>query len=132
MINLTKIFLLLTFSLIPKVSLAAGVSEIADVAPMWKLFLSFAFVLILIPLAVLGMKKIQSFQLKLGKSPIMIEAVQSLGTKEKLMIVEVDDKRLLIGVTANSINLLKTLESERDFSDMLDNHTQTMNDESKQ
>lgn len=33
----------------------------------------------------------------------------SVGTKEKLMVVEVDGKNLLIGVTAGNISLLKEL-----------------------
>ncbi len=40
---------------------------------------------------------------------IKITAAASVGTKERLVIVEVENQRLLLGVTAGQINLLKDL-----------------------
>lgn len=41
---------------------------------------------------------------------IKIKSVISLGVKEKLVIVEVGDNQLLLGVTPNQINILKEFE----------------------
>jgi len=44
-----------------------------------------------------------------GKSIHIIEAA-SVGTRERIVIASVEGKRLVLGVTAQSINLLKELE----------------------
>lgn len=43
---------------------------------------------------------------------IRMQSVLSVGQKEKLMVVEIEGSRLLLGVTAHSINVLKTLDEE--------------------
>lgn len=47
-------------------------------------------------------------------------SVINVGGKEKLLIVEVDGQRLLLGVTPNSITLLKMLESTDSISIKVD------------
>lgn len=108
---------------------ASGVDDIAAVSPVWKMLLSLVIVVALIPVFLFGVKKLQSVQLKLGKaSAIQVVTVQSLGTKEKLVIVEVDKQRLLLGVTANSITLLKDLSSKDSFSKLIDEENSRQND----
>ena len=108
---------------------ASGVDDIAAVSPVWKMLLSLVIVVALIPVFLFGVKKLQSVQLKLGKaSAIQVMTVQSLGTKEKLVIVEVDGQRLLLGVTANSIALLKDLGAKDSFSKLIDEENSRQND----
>ena len=108
---------------------ASGVDDIAAVSPVWKMLLSLVIVVALIPVFLFGVKKLQSVQLKLGKaSAIQVMTVQSLGTKEKLVIVEVDEQRLLLGVTANSIALLKDLTTKDSFSKLIDEENSRQND----
>ncbi|ADZ92440.1 flagellar biosynthetic protein FliO [Marinomonas mediterranea] len=95
-------------------SLSSGISyasntmgDLATTSQVWRTFLGLAVVLALVPLSLWGIKKLQSAQLRLHRSDINVIAVQSLGTKEKLVLVEVEGKRSLLGVTANSINKLQ-------------------------
>lgn len=66
------------------------------------------------------MKKIQKVQGKFGNTPIQIVNVQALGAKEKLVVIEVDQQKLLLGVTGQSITLIKTLSEKKvAFSDFM-------------
>jgi len=100
---------------------ASGIDSLMTTSSVWRMFLSLAFVIAMIPLALFAIKKLQGVQHKFGKSPIQIVNVQALGAKEKLVIVTVEEQRLLLGVTSQSISLLKTL-SDKDvvFSEYLD------------
>ncbi|NLQ16545.1 flagellar biosynthetic protein FliO [Marinomonas sp. M1K-6] len=79
---------------------------------IWKVVLSLLFVVAFIPACLWLMKRFQFAQMKLGQSAIKIVNVQSLGTKEKLMLVEVEGERLLIGVTSHTITHLKSFPSQ--------------------
>lgn len=48
-----------------------------------------------------------------GRRLRFIEAM-AVGNKEKLILVEVDDRQLLLGVSANQVNLIKELDSVSD------------------
>ena len=91
---------------------AAGVDSIMQASSIWRMLLSLAVVIVIIPVALFIIKKLQGVQKKLGKSPIKIVSAQSLGAKEKLIVVEVEQQRLLLGVTAHGIALLKTLSDK--------------------
>lgn len=92
---------------------------------VWKLLLSLLFVVALIPAALFAIKKLQGMQQKYGKSPIEIVSAQALGAKEKLVVVEVEQQRLLLGVTSHSISLLKTLsDKDVEFSEYLSSDQQ--------
>ncbi|TDO98300.1 flagellar protein FliO/FliZ [Marinomonas balearica] len=95
---------------------SSGIGDLATTSQVWRTFLGLAVVLALVPLSLWGIKKLQSAQLRLQRSDINVLAVQSLGTKEKLVLVEVEGKRSLLGVTANSINKLEEYsEKENSF-----------------
>ncbi|WP_417561385.1 flagellar biosynthetic protein FliO [Marinomonas sp.] len=79
---------------------------------IWKVVISLIFVIAFIPACLWLMKRFQFAQMKLGQSDIKIVNVQSLGAKEKLMLVEVEGERLLIGVTAHSISHLRSFPSK--------------------
>lgn len=88
---------------------------------IWKVVGSLLFIIAFIPLTLWLVKKFQLAQMKLSQSEIKVVSVQSLGTKEKLMLVEVEGERMLLGVTSQSINHLKSFSSNaRTFATMMD------------
>jgi len=110
----------------PSLVSASGINDLMTASSIWKMLLSLAFVIALIPLSILAMKKIQKVQGKLGNAPIQILNVQALGAKEKLVVIEVDQQKLLLGVTAQSISLIKTLSEKKvEFSDYIAPQTQS-------
>ena len=104
----------------------AEVGDIATPYAIWKVVASLLFIVAFIPLTLWLMKKFQLAQMKLSQSAIKIVSVQALGTKEKLMLVEVEGERVLLGVTAHSISHLKSFSSHgRSFAAMMDESTST-------
>ena len=100
---------------------AAGVQDVSVTSSIWKVVLSLIFVIAFIPACLWLMKRFQAVQMKFGQSDIKIVNVQSLGTKEKLMLVEVEGERILIGVTAHSINHLRSFpQSGKSFATVMD------------
>lgn len=100
---------------------AAGVQDVSVTSSIWKVVVSLIFVIAFIPACLWLMKRFQFAQMKLGQSDIKIVNVQSLGAKEKLMLVEVEGERLLIGVTAHSISHLRSFPSKsKSFASMMD------------
>lgn len=87
---------------------AATPQEIPSVYSIWKVVLSLAFIIVFIPVCLWLVKKLQVTQMRFGQSDIRIVSSQSLGAKEKIVLVEVEGERVLLGVTSNSINHLKT------------------------
>ena len=74
-----------------------------------SIILSLLLVLMLIIAVAFVLKK---FQPQGGKmSGLKIIASLHLGTKERLVVVEVDGKQLLLGVTSQQISLIQTLEN---------------------
>lgn len=111
------LFCLFTF---PNLASASGINDLMSASSIWKMLLSLAFVIALIPLSLFAMKKIQKVQGKFGNTPIQIVNVQALGAKEKLVVIEVDQQKLLLGVTGQSITLIKTLSEKKvAFSDFM-------------
>ncbi|WP_249411608.1 flagellar biosynthetic protein FliO [Marinomonas sp. A3A] len=100
---------------------AVGVQEMSATSSIWKVVISLIFVIAFIPACLWLMKRFQFAQMKLGQSDIKIVNVQSLGAKEKLMLVEVEGERLLIGVTAHSISHLRSFPSKTaSFASMME------------
>ncbi|WP_231886202.1 flagellar biosynthetic protein FliO [Marinomonas atlantica] len=92
----------------------------ADTSSIWRLFFALAFLIALIPAVIWGLKRLQGLQHKLSKSEIQIIAIQSIGTKEKLILVEVQGKRMLLGATANHITCLNEFDSAgSQFAEMM-------------
>lgn len=100
---------------------AIGVQEMSATSSVWKVVVSLVFVIAFIPACLWLMKRFQFAQMKLGQSDIKVVHVQSLGAKEKLMLVEVEGERLLIGVTSHTISHLKSFPSKANsFASMLE------------
>ncbi|GGN16987.1 flagellar biosynthetic protein FliO [Marinomonas arctica] len=100
---------------------AAGMQEMFVASSIWKIVISLIVVIAFIPACLWLMKRFQFAQMKLGQSEIKIVNVQSLGTKEKLMLVEVEGERLLIGVTPQSITHLRSFSPKgKSFASMME------------
>ncbi|EAQ66218.1 flagellar protein FliO [Marinomonas sp. MED121] len=131
---MSKIFLpfLALLFVLSNQALASGIDDLMSASSIWKMLLSLAFVIALIPLSLMAMKKIQKMQNRFGNTPIQIVNVQALGAKEKLVVIEVEQQKLLLGVTGQSISLIKTLSDKQvDFADYMDSQNSTKGDESK-
>lgn len=111
MVRITTLIGLSLISLSAFAEPYSGSIKMADTSSIWRLFLALAFLVALIPLVIWGLKRLQGLQHKLSKSEIQIIASQSIGTKEKLILVEVQGKRLLLGATAQSITCLNEFEA---------------------
>lgn len=99
----------------------AGMAEIANTSSLWRLFLALGLLIALIPLVIWGLKRLQGLQHKFSKSEIAVVASQSVGPKERIILVEVDGRRLLLGATTHSITCLKELGSSGDhFAELMD------------
>lgn len=79
-----------------------------------------------------------------GNGLVSVKHTQSIGPRERLMVVEVDDKWLLLGVTQQNISCLMTMEKKESvetpavtppqfatFQTMLRNLTQRKNESKK-
>lgn len=100
---------------------AVGVQDVSMTSSIWKVVISLIFVIAFIPACLWLMKRFQFAQMKLGQSGISIINVQSLGAKEKLMLIEVEGERLLIGVTSHSISHLRSFPSKTNsFASMME------------
>ena len=55
---------------------------------------------------------LRRYQPRIGHGQIRVQACLSLGGKERLMLVEVQERRLLIGVCPAGINLLQDLNAD--------------------
>lgn len=73
-----------------------------------QLVISFSFLIVLFLIARLLSKKANVFSHKTTDLKI-IDQVR-LGQREKVVIIMVDNKKLLLGVTPNSINLIKHMD----------------------
>ncbi len=68
---------------------------------------------------------LRRYQPRVGRGLIRVQACVSLGGKERLMLVEVQERRLLIGVCPAGIRLLQALDPEaKETPQALDSDTQ--------
>lgn len=83
-------------------------------------------------LAILGLiillawfaKRLNLNGMSMGQA-IKVQSMMSLGAKEKLVIVEVEGEKLLLGVTPHNITVLKTLDAtdQTDHESVADNNS---------
>jgi flagellar protein FliO/FliZ len=85
-------------------------SRVAGNMDAATMIVSLIFVLLLIVILAWLVKRFNLSPLNQG-SVIKVVASHHLGSKEKIMIVEVNNEQLVLGVTSQQINLLKTLQS---------------------
>jgi flagellar protein FliO/FliZ len=113
-------------------SYAVEIQGVSAASSVWKIVVSLLFIIAFIPACLWLMKRFQLAQMKLGQSDIKIINVQSLGAKEKLMLVEVEGERMLIGVTSHTISHLKSFSSGgRSFASVMEDVGRESTDDSK-
>lgn len=66
----------------------------------------------LIAVCAFGVRKLQSGGLAKSASVLRVLATTNVGTKERVVLMGVRDKTLLIGVTPGSIRLIATLDDD--------------------
>ncbi|PHI36959.1 flagellar biosynthetic protein FliO [Pseudoalteromonas sp. GCY] len=99
-----------TSEAVPKSSVGAGTAGLSSE------LLSMGLSLMLVILLILGL----AFVLKrlnpniVNQKDFKVIRSISLGTKERLLVIELDDKQHLLGVTPNNINYLYQLETPLD------------------
>ncbi|WP_448546824.1 flagellar biosynthetic protein FliO [Thalassotalea fusca] len=82
-----------------------------------SMIMSLLMVLLVIVVSALVLKKFQ--RVNHASSAMKVVASLSLGTKERIVVVEVNGEQLLLGVSHQQITLLKTLESPIEVSNFL-------------
>ena len=79
----------------------------------WKSIGAIIFMLGLLLAASAYLRKKQGFALKTGKDrSIKLLEKLSIDQRQHLLLVQADDKKLLLGVSSESINLISVLDSE--------------------
>ncbi len=76
---------------------------------IWPALTAFAAVLALIPIALWLLKRLQSSRLGAPQS-IAVTGGLSLGPRERIVIVESEGRRFMIGVTSHTISLISELD----------------------
>ena len=91
---------------------------------IWQVALALVFIVGLVVALGLLAKRVQGLRGVSGES-LQILSSTALGPKEKLVLVQVEGTRLLVGVNQQSITkLLELAEPAIDFSDCLDEAVQ--------
>lgn len=80
--------------------------------------LSTAIVVVLIAAAAWALRR--SSALRRAQLPIVVETAVALGERRSLVVVSVEGRRLLLGLTPNSIGLVTELKTGADFGKSLD------------
>lgn len=68
-------------------------------------------------LNIVGAQKVKQQLKNIDISSVVVLSTTQLGQAKNLHVIEVDNKRLLIGSTANSINLIKELEKPEEIDE---------------
>lgn len=90
-------------------------------SPLMGAFATLAFAVLVIFIIFFIIKKYSS-KLNLAKdNNLKVVGKSSLSTKNHLYIVEIDNKKLLLGATDSNVNLITELNSEKQQKDVLKN-----------
>ena len=74
--------------------------------PTASSFLMLLLVLALIPAALWGIKRLQAFRPAGATREMEVKAQLALGARERVVLVRVGDRTLVLGVTAQQVTLL--------------------------
>lgn len=106
-------FLILLF--VSKVTYAKSHVELTPIissSDIVKLFISLLSVIVLVLLFSYLFRKLNSIHI--GKQGMInIDSAIQVGVKERVVVIDVADKKLLVGVTSGSISLLAELDPEK-------------------
>ena len=105
-------FALLTMLALPiGVASAAEATAISPVAGLFQILLGLAAVLTLMAVAAWLFKKIGPVNTG-NQLPVKIIGGVSVGNRERIMVVEVADQWIVVGITAQQINTLSTMPKQ--------------------
>ncbi|MEX2482656.1 MAG: flagellar biosynthetic protein FliO [Gammaproteobacteria bacterium] len=90
--------------------LAAAAGEPVGVGQAMQVFAGLAIVLVLIVAAAWGARRLQRFRPQ-GRGHIRIVEGLAVGTREKLLLIEVDDQRVLLGMCPGRIQTLARFDT---------------------
>lgn len=90
---------------------AAETAAISPTTGLFQIFLGLIAVLTLMGVAAWFFKKIGPVNTG-NKIPVKIVGGVSVGNRERIMVVEVADQWIVVGVTANQINTLSTMPKQ--------------------
>lgn len=97
----------------------AKAAEIVSSAEIIKLFVSLFLVVLLILFFSYLFKRLSGFSTN-DNTLIKVVSSRMIGTKEKLMVVSIEDRNFLIGVTSGSINKIAEVSLEKPVNDEKD------------
>jgi flagellar protein FliO/FliZ len=80
-----------------------------DAPSVWPALLAFVAVAALIPVALWVLKRLQGGN-RGGARPVSLAGGLTLGPRERVVVVEADGRRWMLGVTGQTISLLAELE----------------------
>lgn len=100
---------LLSLLLLPLPALATPLSQDVNAFKSW---LVTCLTVLLIGALIFLLTKKRSLSMLRGGEKMRIQSLLSLGVKEKLVLVQVEDRRLLLGITPQQITLLGDLTKE--------------------
>jgi flagellar protein FliO/FliZ len=86
----------------------------SPVAGFFQILFGLIAVLAIMAFAAWSFKKIGPVT-SLNKLPVKVIGGVSVGNREKIMVIEVADQWLVVGVTSNQINTLSTLNKQEQF-----------------
>lgn len=107
-------YLLLVAIAASAIASTAAAAETAAISPatgLLQIFLGLIAVLTLMGVAAWFFKKIGPVNTG-NKIPVKIVGGVSVGNRERIMVVEVADQWIVVGVTANQINTLSTMQKQ--------------------
>lgn len=115
-----------TVALLALVTLSTGAlaeteavsSSVPTATSMLKLGLMLGVVIFMFVAFAWVMKRMSGLSPRGGEG-MKVSGGVSLGQRERLVVVEVDQQRLLLGVTPHSINLIRELSPTQDFDSTL-------------
>ena len=103
--------LLLALTASASAATAAETTAISPTTGLLQVFLGLIAVLTLMGVAAWFFKKIGPVNTA-NKIPVKIVGGVSVGNRERIMVVEVADQWIVVGVTANQINTLSTMPKQ--------------------
>ena len=86
------------------------------------MFMGLLAVLGLIVLLAWAAKRMNLQGMSVGND-LKLQSILSLGPKEKVAVVEIDGKRMLLGVTPHNINMLCELDEKQQAAAAIDGNT---------
>ncbi|MFZ6644662.1 flagellar biosynthetic protein FliO [Undibacterium sp. TJN25] len=104
---------------------AASQAAVSPTTGLLQIFLGLIAVLALMAVAAWSFKKIGP-AVSGNKVPVKVVGGVSVGNRERIMVVEVADQWIVVGVTATQINTLSTMPRQASLADQQDD-TQPVN-----